>query len=70
LRREADGTAFRLLGVGISQLAPEGDCDPADLVDDASSKRAATERAMDKVRAKFGAGVVEKGRGLRNRNPH
>ena len=70
LRREADGTAFRLLGVGISQLAPESDCDPADLVDDASSKRAAAERAMDKVRAKFGAGVVEKGRGLRNRNGH
>ena len=70
LRREADGTAFRLLGVGISQLAPEGDCDPADLVDDASSKRAAAERAMDKVRAKYGAGVVEKGRGLRNKSSH
>ncbi len=70
LRREADGTAYRLLGVGISQLALETECDPADLVDDGSGKRAAAERAMDKVRAKFGAGVVEKGRGLRSKHPH
>jgi DNA polymerase-4 len=62
LRREADGTAYRLLGVGISQLALESECDPADLVDDGSSKRAATERAMDKVRAKFGGSAVIKGR--------
>jgi DNA polymerase-4 len=62
LRRETDGTAFRLLGVGISQLAPDTDCDPADLVDDGSGKRAAAERAMDKVRAKFGGDAVIKGR--------
>ncbi len=62
LRREADGTAYRLLGVGISQLAPDSDCDPTDLVDDGSGKRAAAERAMDKVRAKFGGGAVIKGR--------
>jgi DNA polymerase-4 len=62
LRREADGTVFRLLGVGISQLAPQSDCDPADLVDDGAAKRAAAERAMDKVRAKFGGEAVVKGR--------
>ena len=62
LAREADGTAFRLLGVGISHLAPAQDCDPSDLVDDGSSKRAAAERAMDKVRAKFGGGALIKGR--------
>ena len=66
LRREADGTAFRLLGVGISQLAPDCDCDPADLVDDGSTKRAAAERAMDKVRAKFGGEAVIKGRAARS----
>lgn len=65
LRREADGTAFRLLGVGISQLAAEAECDPADLVDDDSTKRAAAERAMDKVRAKFGGDAVIKGRTAR-----
>ncbi|MEI9993861.1 MAG: DNA polymerase IV [Rhizomicrobium sp.] len=66
LRREADGTAFRLLGVGISQIGPDTDCDPADLVDDGSSKRAAAERAMDKVRAKFGGDAVIKGRATRS----
>jgi len=67
LRREADGTAYRLLGVGISHLAPEADCDPADLVDDGAGKRAAAERAMDKVRAKFGGDAVIKGRSAMRR---
>ena len=62
LRKEATGTAFRLLGVGISHLAPASDCDPADLVDDGAVKRAAAERAMDKVREKFGGEAVTKGR--------
>ncbi len=64
LMREADGTAYRLLGVGISQLAEAHLCDPDDLLDPGSGKRAAAERAMDKVRAKFGARAVAKGRGL------
>ncbi|MBS0471697.1 MAG: DNA polymerase IV [Proteobacteria bacterium] len=67
LIREADGTDFRLLGVGISQLAPESACDPADLVDDGAGKRAAAERAMDKVREKFGDKAVIKGRAVRSR---
>jgi len=66
LRREVDGTAFRLLGVGISQLATEAACDPDDLVDDGSAKRAAAERAMDKVRAKFGGEAMIKGRTARS----
>jgi DNA polymerase-4 len=64
LRREADGTAYRLLGVGLSNICAAGDCDPADLVDASASKRAAAERAMDRVRAKFGGEAVSKGRGL------
>jgi len=62
LRKEATGTAFRLLGVGISHLAPASDCDPADLVDDGAGKRAAAERAVDKVREKFGGEALKKGR--------
>jgi DNA polymerase-4 len=64
LRRECDGTAFRLLGVGISQLADAADCDPHDLVDAKKDRRAAAERAMDRVRAKFGGDAVAKGRGM------
>ena len=65
LRRETSGTAYRLLGVGISQLADEDACDPVELVEDGGSKRAAAERAVDKVRAKFGDGALGKGRGRR-----
>ncbi len=62
LRKEADGTAFRLLGVGISHIAPASECDPVDLVDDGATRRAAAERAMDKVREKFGGDSLRKGR--------
>jgi hypothetical protein len=35
------------------------------LIDPQSDKRAATERAMDRIRSKFGGEAVGKGRGLR-----
>jgi DNA polymerase-4 len=65
LRREADGTTYRLLGVGISNLESAHQADPLDLVDRGADKRAAAERAMDSVRSKFGGEAVGKGRGFR-----
>jgi DNA polymerase-4 len=65
LKREADGTRFRLLGVGLSNLAPALNADPASLIDPAGDKRAATERAMDKIRAKFGGEAVGTGRAFK-----
>jgi DNA polymerase-4 len=65
LKREADGTRFRLLGVGLSGLAPAAEADPQSLIDPQNDKRAAAERAMDKIRSKFGGEAVNKGRGLR-----
>lgn len=65
LKREADGTRFRLLGVGLSNLGPGTEADPPALVDGGETKRAAAERAMDKIRGKFGAQAVGKGRGLK-----
>jgi DNA polymerase-4 len=65
LKREADGTRFRLLGVGLSNLAPAEGADPSSLIDTQSDKRAAAERAMDKIRAKFGGTSVEKGRAFK-----
>ncbi len=67
LKREADGTRFRLLGVGISNLSDAAGADPGSLIDPDSDKRAATERAMDKIRLKFGGEAVGKGRGLNKR---
>ena len=65
LKREADGTRFRLLGVGLSNLVPGETSDPTSLIDDGSDKRAAAERAMDKIRAKFGGEAVGTGRGFK-----
>ena len=65
LKREADGTRFRLLGVGLSGLTPAAEADPQSLIDPQNDKRAAAERAMDKIRSKFGGTAVNKGRGLR-----
>ena len=33
LRREADGTRYRLLGVGVQKLSPAGEAEPADMLD-------------------------------------
>ena len=65
LQREAKGTPYRLLGVGLSQIRPASECDPPDFLDTGAGRRAAAERAIDHVRAKFGRDSVLKGRSLR-----
>ena len=64
LEREADGTRFRLLGVGVSALASPADADPADLVDRRGERSKAAEHAVDRLRAKFGREAVVKGLAL------
>jgi len=61
LEKELDGTKFRLLGVGVSDLAHDAMADPSDLVDTGATRRALAEAAMDKVRAKYGSKSVETG---------
>ena len=57
---------FRLIGVGISDLAPGQDADQSgDLLDPDAAKRGAAERAADSIRAKFGKDAIIKGRALR-----
>ena len=57
---------FRLIGVGISDLAPEAQADLVqDLLDPEARRRAAAERATDAIRTKFGAEAIIKGRALR-----
>jgi len=65
LAREATGTSFRLLGVGISGLADGDLADPPDMLDPAATRRAEAERAMDRLRAKFGDKSIVKGRGMK-----
>ena len=64
LEREADGTKFRLIGIGADHLKPFNGDDAADLLDPGIAKRARAERAMDKVREKLGNDAVVKGRGF------
>lgn len=66
LLREADGTAFRLIGIGAQPLLPGALADRGDLADAEAPRRAARWRAIETLRARFGEGAVVRGRGLRN----
>ncbi|PWG15616.1 DNA polymerase IV [Salibaculum griseiflavum] len=57
---------FRLLGVGISELTPAADADrEGDLLDPDAGRRAEAERAVDRIKDRFGADAILKGRALR-----
>jgi DNA polymerase-4 len=59
LAKEIDGTAFRLIGAGVSALKPGSSAaDDADMLD---RRSAHAERAMDDLRKKFGAAAVIRG---------
>jgi DNA polymerase IV len=61
MEKETDGTKFRLLGIGVTDLCDPALADPPDLVDRQAGRRAAAEAAMDKLRDKFGKAAVETG---------
>lgn len=61
MKKELDGSNFRLIGIGISNFSTSHFADPHDLVDVEGEKRAKVERAVDKVRDKFGGKAVELG---------
>ncbi len=64
LAREADGTAFRLIGIGASPLCPLADADLPDLANPDGLRAVQTQAAIDALRARFGAGAIGRGRGL------
>jgi DNA polymerase-4 len=71
LEKETDGTRYRLLGIGVSDLTDAGRADPPDLVDLRARKRALAEGAIDTLREKFGRLAVETGYTFgRGRNAH
>jgi DNA polymerase-4 len=61
LERELDGTRFRLIGIGVTDLSDGDAADPPDLIDEGAAKRAAAEAAMDRLRDKFGSRSIETG---------
>ncbi|HEY9011633.1 MAG TPA: DNA polymerase IV [Devosia sp.] len=62
LAREVDGTAFRLIGIGVSGISEAKGEDPVDLLEPQIARKAAAERAMDRVRNRFGEDAVIRGK--------
>ena len=62
LAREADGTAFRLIGIGAQPLVAAEGADAGDLADPEAPRRAARWRAVEALRGKFGDAAVVAGR--------
>jgi DNA polymerase-4 len=58
LAKEIDGTAFRLMGAGVSALRPGSAADDTDMLD---RRSAHAERAIDDLRRKFGQAAVIRG---------
>ena len=58
LLRELDGTRFRLIGIGVSDLHDSEDADHGDLVDTKAKRGAELEEALDRLRDKFGGQAV------------
>ena len=61
-----DGTRYRLLGIGASELCGAAEADQGDLADQTVQRQAQMEAAIDKIREKFGGKAVQKGIALRN----
>src|SRR6201999_3713529 len=58
LAKEIDGTAFRLMGTGVSALRAGSLADDTDMLD---RRSAHAERAIDNLRRKFGNAAVIRG---------
>lgn len=65
LKKEANGTAYRLLGVGISHLESLSVDDLPQDLDQHVAMQTKAEVAMDELRSKFGPDAVAKGRGFK-----
>ncbi len=64
LSKEIDGTSYRLIGIGVTALVDGEDADPASLLDTTGVRTTAAERALDKVRERFGQDAVMRGLAL------
>jgi len=64
---QVDGqVSYRLIGVGLSELVSQDGADRSgDLLDQNAARRGEAERATDRIRARFGANAILKGRSLR-----
>ena len=66
LREACDGAAFRLIGIGGSDLCDGAQADRGDLADTGIRRQAEREAAIDRLREKFGPTAVQKGLAFRS----
>lgn len=65
LAKEADGTPYRLIGIGANPLLPGATADRSDLADPDAGRRSAAQAAIDVLRGRYGTDVIGRGRGFR-----
>ena len=70
LLKELDTTRFRLIGIGVSELADSALGDDADLIDHDAEKRAKAEHAMDHIRGRYGDAGLALGLTFAARRPN
>jgi DNA polymerase IV len=68
LKKEATGTPFRLLGVGISHLSESLHDDEVNSLDEHNATMTKAELAIDKIRKKFGNAAVERGLAFKDKS--
>ena len=61
LARETNGTRYRLIGIGVSALSAAGDAAPTDLLELRTGRAGAAERAIARLRQRFGRDAVVRG---------
>ena len=64
LRPLADGTPYRLIGIGMSHFRPLTEADQPDLIEPTRTKRNKAEQAMDSLKGRFGSSAIMKGRSI------
>ena len=64
LAREADGRAFRLIGIGAHDLIEAGRVVQSDLFGGIAPAEDRIDKALDAVRDKFGDDAIVRGRGF------
>jgi DNA polymerase-4 len=67
LAAEPGGRSYRLIGAGLSEFVDAGE--GLDLFADEERRNRTSERAVDALRARFGAGAIVSGRALKPRRP-
>ncbi|MGO4870661.1 MAG: DNA polymerase IV [Roseiarcus sp.] len=65
LEAQDEGTAYRLIGVGASDLKPAREADEVDLIEGDRGREKAREAAIDALRDKFGAAAIQRGLAFR-----